>query len=135
MPTVADAHAYMDARFGPTLDPVWLLTQSYCANNIFHYESDWDPHATNPSGSYGIPQANPASKMGDWAMARSAAAAAAGDTTTAWLYAAWRDNPVVQVEWGLDYMVRRYGSPCNAFAFRSGYYDPEGVFHSGHGWY
>jgi hypothetical protein len=66
-----------------------------------------------------LPQAYPASKLGKWAEAKAATAAKAGDPETARLYRAWRDNPVVQAEWGVDYMIERYGSPCAALAFRT----------------
>jgi hypothetical protein len=111
------------------------MAQSQCASLIFEYEASWNPHATNKrSGAYGLPQAKPASKLADWAEAKARAAEGAGDPAAAWLYRAWRDNPVVQAEWGVDYMIRRYGSPCAALAFRSGYWD-DGVFIPGVGWY
>ena len=103
---------------------------------IFEYESRWDPHATNAdSGAYGVAQSNPKSKMGDWALAKAADARTAGDIATAWKYDSWQDNPVVQAEWGVDYMVSRYGSPCQADAFKFGYTDADGVSHPGRGWY
>ena len=49
------------------------------------------------SGAYGIPQALPASRM-----------ASAG--------ADWRTNPATQIQWGLNYIAVRYGTPCNAWA-------------------
>ncbi|MFG2911252.1 lytic transglycosylase domain-containing protein, partial [Kitasatospora sp. NPDC048286] len=55
--------------------------------------------ATNPSsGSYGLGQALPASKM-----------ASAG--------ADWKTNPTTQIKWALDYMNTRYGSPNAAWNF------------------
>jgi hypothetical protein len=120
LPTVQDARNYLVARLGAGVDRHWGRSQSQCASLIFEYESRWDPHATNKSsGAYGLPQANPASKLGGWAEAKAQAAAKAGDPEAAWLYRAWRDNPVVQAEWGVDYMTGRYGSPCAALAFRS----------------
>jgi hypothetical protein len=96
------------------------MSQSQCASLIFEYESRWDPHATNKtSGAYGLPQAHPASKLANWAEAKARAAEEAGDSEAAWLYRSWRDNPVVQAEWGVDYMIERYGSPCDALAFRN----------------
>ena len=135
LPTVQDARNYLVARLGSRVDPHWGRSQSQCASLIFEYESRWDPHATNVlSGAYGLPQADPASKLASWATARAQAADKAGDAETARLYRAWRDNPVVQAEWGVDYMIRRYGSPCGALAFRSGYWDGE-VLVPGVGWY
>ena len=135
LPTIQDARNYLVARFGAGVDPHWGLSQSQCASLIFKYEAGWNPHATNKSsGAYGLPQAYPASKLANWAVAKANAAGAAGDPEAAWLYRAWRDNPVVQAEWGVDYMIGRYGSPCAALAFRSGYWEG-GVLIPGHGWY
>jgi hypothetical protein len=121
LPTVQDARNYLVARLGAGVDRHWGRSQSQCASLIFEYEARWDPHATNKrSGAYGLPQAYPASKLANWAEAKAAAAAKAGDPEAARLYRAWRDNPVVQAEWGVDYMTERYGSPCAALAFRTG---------------
>jgi Transglycosylase SLT domain len=80
--------------------------QYSCFNNIIMRESMWNVYATNPSsGAYGIPQALPGSKM-----------ASAGSD--------WRTNPATQIIWGIGYMRDRYGSPCQAWAFKSA-----------HGWY
>jgi hypothetical protein len=135
LPTIQDARDYLVARLGAGVDRRWGLSQSKCASLIFQYEAHWDPHATNKSsGAYGLPQAHPASKLANWAEAKAKAAVEAGDPDSAWLYRAWRDNPVVQAEWGVDYMTRRYGSPCGALAFRSGYWQG-GVLIPGRGWY
>jgi hypothetical protein len=121
VPTIQDARSYLVARLGARVDRPWGLSQSQCASLIFEYEARWNPHATNKtSGAYGLPQAKPASKLANWAEAKARAAEEAGDPKAAWLYRAWRDNPVVQAEWGVDYMIKRYGSPCAALAFRSG---------------
>ena len=81
-------------------------SQFTCFNNIIMRESMWKVNATNPSsGAYGIPQALPGSKM----------ATIASD---------WRTNPATQIIWGIEYMKKRYGSPCDAWSFK----------HS-HGWY
>ena len=81
-------------------------SQFDCFNNIIMRESMWRVNATNPSsGAYGIPQALPGSKM----------ATVAGD---------WRTNPATQIIWGIEYMKKRYGSPCGAWGFKSS-----------HGWY
>ncbi|KRV49322.1 hypothetical protein AQ490_03790 [Wenjunlia vitaminophila] len=74
-------------------------TQYSCFSNIVQHESSWDHTAVNPtSGSYGLVQALPATKM-----------ASAGSD--------WKTNPKTQIKWGLDYMNDRYGSPCDAWAF------------------
>lgn len=135
LPTIQDARDYLVARLGTKVDRHWGLSQSQCASLIFEYEAHWDPHATNKSsGAYGLPQALPASKLANWAEAKAEAAVQAGDPEAAWLYRAWRDNPVVQAQWGVDYMTGRYGSPCAALAFRSGYWEG-GVLIPGAGWY
>jgi hypothetical protein len=120
IPTVQDARNYLVTRLGANVNRHWGMSQSQCASLIFEYESRWDPHATNKtSGAYGLPQAHPASKLANWAEAKARAAEEAGDSEAAWLYRSWRDNPVVQAEWGVDYMIERYGSPCDALAFRN----------------
>ncbi|MFF7853954.1 transglycosylase SLT domain-containing protein [Streptomyces sp. NPDC007904] len=73
--------------------------QFQCFSKIVQHESNWNVSATNASsGAYGLVQALPASKM-----------ASAGSD--------WRTNPATQIEWGLDYMKDRYGSPCGAWDF------------------
>ncbi|RST09608.1 lytic transglycosylase domain-containing protein [Streptomyces sp. WAC05374] len=73
--------------------------QYQCFSKIVEHESGWNPTATNASsGAYGLVQALPASKM-----------STAG--------ADWKTNPATQIEWGLDYMNDRYGSPCGAWNF------------------
>lgn len=67
-----------------------------CLNMLWVGESDWNYRAENSSsGAYGIPQSLPGSKM----------ATMGGD---------WRSNPVTQIRWGLDYIKKSYGTPCNA---------------------
>ncbi|HYN66891.1 MAG TPA: hypothetical protein VES93_08370 [Ornithinibacter sp.] len=67
-----------------------------CLDRLWVGESDWRWSAENPSsGAYGIPQSLPARKM----------ATVADD---------YRTNPVTQIKWGLDYIKRSYGTPCNA---------------------
>ncbi len=84
----------------------WGDSEFACYDRIITQESGWNYTATNPSsGAYGIPQALPASKM-----------ASAGSD--------WRTNPATQVKWGLSYVKGRYGTPCQAWSFKSS-----------HGWY
>ena len=73
-------------------------------------ESGWSTTAANvPSDpynhAYGIPQANPGSKM-----------ASAGSD--------WKTNPATQIRWGLGYIQQRYGTPCAAWNFElaNGFY-------------
>ena len=80
----------------------WDSTQFSCLDQLYISESNWNPFATNASsGAYGIPQALPGKKM-----------AAAG--------ADWQTNPATQIEWGLDYIVSSYGTPCSAWSFKQG---------------
>jgi transglycosylase-like protein with SLT domain len=73
--------------------------QFSCFDNIITRESRWNVHATNPSsGAYGLPQALPGSKM-----------ATVGSD--------WQNNPATQIIWGVEYMDKRYGSPCAAWSF------------------
>lgn len=72
-----------------------------CLVALWNRESRWLRLAHNPSsGAHGIPQALPGSKM-----------AAAGPD--------WYSNAVTQIEWGLDYIDDRYGSPCAADGFQA----------------
>lgn len=87
-----DAQQY--ARSQVTNDTEWQ-----CLYNLWMGESGWNHLAENPSsGAYGIPQALPADKL-----------ATAGSD--------WRTNPITQVNWGLQYIQERYGSPCAAWSF------------------
>ena len=84
----------------------WSESQWSCLDALWTRESRWQVQATNGrSGAYGIPQALPAWKM-----------SAMGSD--------WRTNPLTQIEWGLWYIGRSYGSPCNALdhSDRYGYY-------------
>lgn len=74
-------------------------SQAACAANIVKRESGFRVTAKNPSSAaYGLPQANPGSKM-----------ASAG--------ADWATNPVTQLKWMLSYVNSRYGGACNAWSF------------------
>jgi hypothetical protein len=75
----------------------WDLKQMACLDPLFAHESGWNEKAKNKSsGAYGIPQALPASKM----------AVYGNDYLT---------NPATQIKWGLDYVKKRYTTPCNAW--------------------
>lgn len=76
----------------------WGSGQFDCLDSLWQKESNWNPHAENPSsGAYGIPQALPGSKMGT----------VASD---------WRTNASTQITWGLNYIAGRYGTPCAAWS-------------------
>ncbi|MER6912323.1 peptidase S1 and S6 [Streptomyces sp. NPDC000594] len=72
-------------------------TQWSCLERLWERESGWRWNADNPSSAaYGIPQANPGSKMG--------------------LFGAdWKTNPITQIKWGLYYIENRYDTPCGAW--------------------
>ena len=75
----------------------WTGEQWQCLYSLWQKESNWNHLAENPSsGAYGIPQSLPGTKM-----------AARG--------ADWRTNPTTQMQWGLDYIGARYGTPCGAW--------------------
>ncbi|AMM31317.1 hypothetical protein SA2016_0625 [Sinomonas atrocyanea] len=99
----AAAQAYAASRlaaFG------WGQDQMSALITLWNKESDWSTTATNASsGAYGIVQALPGSKM-----------ASVG--------ADWQTNYKTQIDWGLDYIKKSYGSPANALAF-----------HLAHNWY
>ncbi|MEV5824562.1 lytic transglycosylase domain-containing protein [Spirillospora sp. NPDC052242] len=68
-----------------------------CLVKLWDKESSWNVHADNPySDAYGIPQANPGSKM-----------ASAGPD--------WRNDARTQIKWGLGYIKDRHGTPCGAW--------------------
>jgi len=64
-------------------------------------ESGWNDKARNPSsGAYGIPQANPAPGSGHKVA----------------LDPKWQNSPRAQIEWGLNYIAQRYGTPKRAWS-------------------
>jgi hypothetical protein len=75
----------------------WGDGQFSCLQSLWNKESSWNYQAYNDSsGATGIPQALPGSKM-----------ASAG--------ADWQTSATTQIAWGLDYISRAYGTPCNAW--------------------
>jgi hypothetical protein len=75
----------------------WSSGQFSCLDSLWTRESGWSVTASNPDGAYGIPQADPGSKM-----------ASAGPD--------WQTNAATQVRWGLGYIKGMYGSPCAAWS-------------------
>lgn len=64
---------------------------------LWNRESSWDPYAVNKkSGACGIPQSLPCRKMAKFGRD-------------------YRTNWKVQVNWGLDYIKDRYGTPSEAY--------------------
>ena len=99
----AGAQAYAASKLGSF---GWSADQMQCLKRLWTKESEWRTTATNASsGAYGIVQSLPAEKM-----------ASAG--------ADYRTNYRTQINWGLDYIKERYGSPCGALNF-----------HLAHNWY
>jgi hypothetical protein len=75
----------------------WNSTQYSCLYSLWKKESNWHWYSYNKSsGAYGIPQATPGRKMRH-----------AGKD--------WKTNPFTQIKWGLSYIKRNYGTPCNAW--------------------
>lgn len=91
----------------PSYSASQLNSEFQCLDNLWNRESNWRVTALNPAfdrskpptpeyQAYGIVQAAPGSKM-----------ATSG--------ADWKTNPATQINWGLDYIKNRYGSPCAAW--------------------
>lgn len=95
VPDPGSAQAYAQ---GAVAARGWGAEQFDCLVPLWQKESGWRVNAMNSSsGAYGIPQSLPGSKM-----------ASAG--------ADWETNAGTQIEWGLNYIRDRYGSPCGAWA-------------------
>ena len=62
---------------------------------LWNRESSWNPYAVN-GNACGIPQSKPCSKMAKFGRD-------------------YRTNYKVQVNWGLDYIKNRYGTPSEAY--------------------
>ncbi len=76
-------------------------TQLECLDRLWQAESRWNHLARNKrTGACGIPQSYPCHKMADWGKVYGVD---------------HRRNPWPQIAWGLQYIDRRYGSPCAAW--------------------
>jgi uncharacterized protein YabE (DUF348 family) len=75
----------------------WGRSQFTCLAQLWGHESGWRVTAGSPGGTYGIPQANPGSKM-----------SVAG--------ADWQTSARTQILWGLGYITAKFGTPCGAWA-------------------
>jgi hypothetical protein len=72
-----------------------------CLDSLYVSESDWRVDADNPTSSaYGIPQA--LTQLHD-------------------LPADYMTSAEAQIRWGLEYIQRSYGTPCNAWSFKQGH--------------
>ncbi len=81
----------------------WGSGQFSCLDRLWDKESHWNYRAQNrSSGAYGIPQALPGTKMSSYG-------------------SDWRSNPATQIRWGLDYIQRRYQTPCGAWGHSQAY--------------
>ncbi|HEY3737885.1 MAG TPA: ubiquitin-like domain-containing protein [Jatrophihabitans sp.] len=74
----------------------WGRNQFNCLAQLWGHESGWRVAAGNAYGTYGIPQANPGSKM-----------SSAGPN--------WQTDAKTQIIWGLGYITAKYGTPCGAW--------------------
>lgn len=84
----------------------WGQDQYTCLDKLWTRESNWRYKAQNKTSSaYGIPQALPGKRMETYGKD-------------------WRTNPTVQMRWGVNYIDKRYDTPCGAWsAFqRKGWY-------------
>lgn len=76
-------------------------TQFRCLENLWQAESHWNHAARNKrTGACGIPQSYPCNKMSEWGKAYGVD---------------HRTNPWPQIAWGLQYIDKRYGTPCRAW--------------------
>jgi hypothetical protein len=81
----------------------WSSSQFSCLQPLWARESGWSVTASNPStGAYGLPQADPGSKM-----------ASAGPD--------WQTDAATQIRWGFTYIKSTYGSPCGAWSHEQAY--------------
>jgi hypothetical protein len=86
------------------LEAGYGLDQMACLDPLWTKESNWRAEAHNSSsGAHGIPQALPGDKMATFG-------------------ADWETNPVTQIRWGLDYIRKRYSTPCGAWEFWQGHH-------------
>lgn len=101
----------------------WNASQQYpYLNDLWSRESNWRwyvcagypsgpyfPNCPYTSVAYGVPQGNPGPTM-----------ASAGPD--------WTTDALTQVQWGLNYIVQRYGNPYNAWQheLQYGWYAPRG---------
>jgi len=91
----AYARAYIASKYG------WGSGQMSCLSTLWMRESGWRYWVSNPNGIYrGIPQTS------------SRVWGAMGYST-----AQYMRSPEIQIKVGTNYIKKRYGSPCNAWAF------------------
>ena len=92
--SVSEYQAYAEKR---CFDYGWSDGDFQALVKLWNKESRWNPYACNSrSGAYGIPQALPATKMSTYGT----------DYLT---------NYKTQINWGLNYIKSRYGTPTAAW--------------------
>lgn len=76
----------------------WGKSEQKCLGSLWGKESAWNYEASSPTDDYGIPQRhmryNTQEQIEDF-----------------------MKSPVTQIDWGLNYIKVRYGSPCQAWDF------------------
>ena len=93
------AYSQWYARQAAAIRYGWGPRQYKALKKLWYRESSWNHKAVNPSsGAWGIPQSLPAKKMRTHG-------------------SDYRTNPETQIDWGLDYIKGRYGTPVKAWAF------------------
>ena len=104
------------------MTPTQLRAQVYrndpCLANIIDNENGrWDPTVDfggghgNTAESYGLPQANPGTKLAYYAY--TVGRQRAGDPTRK----DWATNALVQINWARNYAIGKFGSTCAAWAY------------------
>lgn len=78
----------------------WGDEQFKCLGPLWGKESAWNYEAKSPTHDYGIPQRHMRNNTQEQIKK-------------------FLDNPYVQIEWGLNYISVRYGTPCKAWEFWS----------------
>ncbi len=76
----------------------WGKTERKCLGSMWGKESAWNHTAISPTDDYGIPQRHMRHNTQEQKDA-------------------FIENPQTQINWGLNYIKERYGSPCEAWAF------------------
>jgi hypothetical protein len=74
----------------------WGVSEQKCLGLLWGKESAWNYQAKSPTDDYGIPQRH---------MRHN----------TQKQIDAFMKSYTIQIDWGLNYIYTRYGSPCNAW--------------------
>ena len=85
---------YQSYAYSKCKERGWSEHDFQCLVSLWNKESGWNPNACNRStGAYGIPQNNNSSKYASW----------------------YRNSAYSQIDWGINYIAGRYGSPSGAW--------------------